>query len=163
MKNVLALSLLLLSQTVIGSQNNSPVHIIATEPVTMMDLGILKLNTSMARPSQSGLQGATISAKYNAARSTIEIKVSKPVNKASKNECISLIDNTKKIFIKTYDKKKVSNIHFFFEHEGTEYSRRINWKDLPNHVVITGVALTGKNYQDSVFCQSNLMDDKITF
>lgn len=117
----------------------------------------------MARPTQTGLQGATISAKYNAARGTIDIKVSKPVSKASKDECIRLIENTRKIFVKTYDKKKVSNIHYFFEHEGTDYSRRIDWKDLPNHVVITGVALTSKNYQDSVFCQGKLMDNKITF
>lgn len=163
MKNLLLLPLLLFSQAAFGLQTKSPVYIIASEPVTMMDLGILKFNTSMARPTQPGLQGATISAKYNATRGTIDIKVSKPVNKASKNECISLIDNTRKIFVKTYDKKKVSNIHYFFEHEGTEYSRRIDWKDLPNHVVITGVALTSKNYQDSVFCQSNLMDNKITF
>jgi hypothetical protein len=156
-------ALLVLFSGMAHGKEESPVRLIAKEPVTMMDLGILKLNTSMARPTQPGLQGATISAKYNSTKGTIDIKVSKPVSKASKSECSTLITNTKDVFVKTYDKKKVSNIHYFFEHEGTGYSRSIDWNDLPKFVVITGVVLTGKNYQDSVYCQSNLFDEKITF
>lgn len=146
-----------------SAKESTPAQIIATEPVTMMDLGILKFNTSMARPNYPGLQGSTISAKYNAGRGTIDIKVSMPVKKASKDECKALIENAKKVFVKTYDDKKVSNIHYFFEHEGTAYKNNVNWKDLPKYVVLTGVVLTGKNYQDSVYCQSNLMDSKITY
>ena len=157
---IMSLSLI---PTFLSAKDRTPAQIIATEPVTMMDLGILKFNTSMARPNYPGLQGATISAKYNANRGTIDIKVSMPVKMASKDECKTLIENAKKIFVKTYDDKKVSNIHYFFEHEGTGYKNKVDWKDLPKYVVLTGVVLTGKNYQDSVYCQSNLMDNKITF
>lgn len=142
---------------------NTPARIIAKEPVTMMDLGILKMNTHLSRTKQPGLRGATISAKYNASKGTIDIKVSKPVKKASKAQCKKLIKSLKIIFVKTFDKKKVSNIHYYFQHEGTAYTNRINWKDLPNHVVITGIVLTKKNYQHSVYCQSNLMKNKVTY
>jgi len=146
-----------------SAQKSTPVQILATEPVTMMDLGILKLNTSMARPTSPGLQGATLSAKYNTRRGTIDIKVSKPVAKASKTECRKVIDSTKDVFVKTYDKKKVSNIHYFFEHEGTGYNRHIDWNELPKYVVLTGIVMTKKNFQDSIYCQSNLLDDKVTY
>ena len=129
----------------------------------MMDLGILKMNTHLSRQNYPGLHGATISAKYNAIKSSIDIKVSMPVKKASKKECGRIIGDTKKIFIKTYDKKKVSNIYYYFQHEGTAYTKRINWDDLANHVLITGIALTKKNYQDSVYCQSMLMKTKVTY
>lgn len=162
---ILLLLIIVLSLTSVHANagKNTPVQIIAREPVSMMDLGILKLNTHLSRIKQPGLQGATISAKYNVTRGTIDIKVSKPVKKASKTECENIINNIKKIFVRTYDKKKVSNIHYYFQHEGTSYSRKINWQDLPNYVVITGIALTGKNYQDSVYCQSKLMSNKITY
>jgi len=164
MKRMLLFILLsLVFQPVYPAKQKNPVNVIANEPVNMMDLGILKLNTSLARPQYPGLQGATISAKYNIERSTIDIKVSMPVTKASKPACRKLIEDTRKIFVKTFDKKKISNIHYFFQHEGPGFRQDINWKDLPNHVYITGVVLTGKNYQDSVYCQSNLMQDKITF
>ena len=142
---------------------NTTLKIIAKEPVTMMDLGILKLNASLSRQKQSGLRGATIGANYNASKGTIDIKVSKPVKKASRAQCKKIIQNTKKIFIKSHGKKKYSTIYYYFQHEGTAYTKRINWKDLENHVVITGVALTKKNYQDSVYCQSKLMKKKVTY
>lgn len=142
---------------------DTPVSIIAKEPVTMMDLGILKLNSSLSRQKQPGLRGATIGAIYNASKGTIDIKVSKPVKKASRAECQKLINNTKKIFLKSHGKEKVSNIYYYFQHEGTNYTKRINWNDLSNHVLITGIALTKKNYQDSVYCQGQLMKKKVTF
>lgn len=142
---------------------DTTLKIIAKEPVTMMDLGILKLNASFSRPTLPGLRGATLGAKYNASKGTIDIKVSKPVKKASKAQCKKIIDNTKKLFLQPYGKKRVSNIYYYFQHEGTAYTKRINWNDLANHVVITGVALTKKNYQDSVFCQSKLMKKKVTY
>ncbi len=154
---------ILLLPTICVAAKKSTLKIIAKEPVTMMDLGILKLNASLSRQKQSGLRGATIRAKYNVRKGTIDIKVSKPVKKASKTSCKNLIKNTKKIFLKTYGKKKTSNLYHYFQHEGTAYSRRINWNDLANHVVITGIALTSKNYQDSVYCQSKLMKKKITY
>ena len=141
----------------------STLKIIAKEPVTMMDLGIIKLNTSLGRQNQPGLRGATIGATYNARKGNIVIKVSAPVKKASKKQCKRIINNTKKFFIRTRGEKKISNIHHYFQHEGTGYSRRINWDDLANHVVITGIALTKKNYQDSVYCSSKLMKDKVTY
>jgi len=145
------------------AKKNTTLSIIAKEPVTMMDLGILKLNARLSRGKYPGLRGATIGAKYNASKGTIDIKVSKPIKKASRAQCKKLIKNTKKIFIKTYNKKKVSNLYHYFQHEGTAYSKRINWNDLANHVVITGIALTKKNYQDSVYCQSKLMKKKVTY
>lgn len=142
---------------------DTPINTIAKEPVTMMDLGILKLNTRLSKTKHPGLDGATIGAKYNVSRGTIDIKVNKPVKKASRIECNKLIQNTKKIFLQPYGDKKVANIHYYFQHEGTGYTRRINWNDLANYVVITGIVLTGKNYQDSIYCQSNLMQEKITY
>ena len=142
---------------------DTPVSIIAREPVTMMDLGILKLNTNMRRQTYPGLKGATITAVYQAKHGTIDIKVSMPVKKASRAACAGLINDTKKIFLQPYGKKKVSNIHHYFQHEGRDYSRRVNWDTLANYVVITGIVLTGKNYQHSVYCQSGLMSDKISY
>jgi len=155
--------LLLLASTPSYSAKLSTLQIIAKEPVTMMDLGIIKLNTSLGRQNQPGLQGATIGATYNARKGNIVIKVSAPVKKASKKQCKRIINNTKKFFIRTRGEKKTSNLHHYFQHEGTGYSRRINWDDLANHVVITGIALTKKNYQDSVYCSSKLMKDKVTY
>ena len=129
----------------------------------MMDLGIIKLNTSLSRQTQPGLRGATLGAKFNARKGTIDIKVTKPVKKASKAQCKKVIHNTKKIFVSTYGKKKSSNIHHYFQHEGTGYRKRVNWDDLGNHVVITGIVLTKRNFQDSVYCQSRLMKDKVTY
>ena len=129
----------------------------------MMDLGILKLNTNLRRQKHPGLDGATITAVYHAERGTIDIKVSMPVKKASRAECTRLITNTKKIFLQPYGKKKVSNIHHYFQHEGRGYTRRVNWDNLANYVVITGIVLTSKNYQSSVYCQSALMKDQITY
>ena len=80
----------------------------------MMDLGIIKLNTSLSRQTQPGLHGATLGAKYNARKGTIDIKVTMPVKKASKTQCKKVIKNTKKIFVTSYGKKKTSNIHHFF-------------------------------------------------
>ncbi len=146
-----------------NAAKNTTLRIIAKEPVTMMDLGILKMNASLSRTKQKGLKGATIRAKYNAKRGTIDIKVSKPIKKASKKQCKKIINNTKKIFIKYHGKKKVSNIYHYFLHEGTSYTKRINWSDLGNHVVISAIAITRKNYQDSVYCQSKLMKNKVTY
>lgn len=137
--------------------------IIATEPVTMMDLGLLKLNSVLSNRTFPDLSGATIGANYNAQRGTIDLKVSKPVKKASKKQCIKAINAAKDIFLKTSGKKKVSTIHHYFKHEGTRYKNNINWDDLKNHVVITGIVLTWKNYQHSVYCQSKLMENKVTF
>lgn len=136
---------------------------IAREPVTMMDIGILKLNTSLSSQQYSGLRGATMGATYNARKGTIDIKVSKPVKKASKEQCKKIIHHAKKIFVRMHGKKKISNIHHYFQHEGSGYTRRVNWDDLAHRVIIIGIALTGRNYHDSVFCQANLMKDKITF
>ncbi|MEJ2142319.1 MAG: hypothetical protein P8Y24_08190 [Gammaproteobacteria bacterium] len=141
---------------------SNALNIIANEPVTMMDIGIIKMNANLSRP-QRGLHGATIGARFNARKGTIDIKVSMPVKKASKSQCKNIINNTKKIFVKTRGKKKVSNIHHYFQHEGTGYTRRINWDNVAKHVVITGIALTKKNFRESVFCQSQLMNDKVTY
>lgn len=145
------------------AQKKNPVHIIAKEPVTMMDLGILKLNASLSRSKERDLRGATMAAKYNASKGTIDIKVSKPVKNASRSQCKKLVNSAKKVFLKPFGKKKVSNIHHYFLHEGTTYKNRINWKDLENHVVITGIVLTRKNYQESVYCQGKLMQNKVTY
>jgi len=161
--NYIIVSLLLLLSTYANAAKKSTLKTIANEPVTMMDLGILKLNASLSRQKQSGLYGAKISAKYNARKGTIDIKVSMPVKKANRSQCKKIIRNTKKIFLKTYNKKNVSNLHYYFQHEGTPYRKRINWNDLANHVVISGIALTKKNYQESVYCQSKLMKKKITY
>ena len=148
---------------IVFAGSNTPISIIAKEPVTMMDLGILKLNTNMRRQKYPGLEGATITAVYQAKHGTIDIKVSMPVKKASREECTRLIGNTKKVFLQSYGKKKVSNLHHYFQHEGRDYSRRVNWDDLGRYVVITGIVLTSKNYQHSIYCQSGLMTDKITY
>jgi len=145
------------------AKKSSTLRIIASEPVTMMDLGILKLNARLSSSKYPGLHGATIRAKYNTKKGTIDIKVSKPVKKASRSQCKNIIKNTKKIFIKYKGKEKYSTIYSYFQHEGTTYTQRINWKDLANHVVITGIAITKKNYQDSVYCQSRLMKKKVTY
>lgn len=137
--------------------------IIAKEPVTMMDLGLLKLNSMLSNTNFTGLGGATIGAIYNSRSGTIDLKVSMPVEKASRSECNKAINLTKKIFVQTYGDTKVANIHHYFKHEGTNYKNKINWKDLANHVVITGIVLTRKNYQHSVYCQSKLMKKKITY
>jgi len=159
---VLILSLSLIP-TALSKTKNKILKIIAKEPVTMMDLGILKLNASLSRTKQRGLRGATIGAKYNAKKGTIDIKVSKPVKKASRAECKKLINNTKKIFIQYKGKEKYSTIYYYFQHEGTAYTKHINWKDLSKHVLITGIAITKKNYQDNVYCQSKLMKKKVTY
>jgi len=137
--------------------------IIAKEPVTMMDIGILKLNSMLSNTKFPGLRSATIGANYNARRGTIDLKVSKPVKKASRKQCKKAINYAKKIFLKTSGKKKISTIHHYFKHEGTTYKNKINWKDLANNVVITGIVLTKKNYQHSVYCQSKLMKKKVTY
>ena len=137
--------------------------IIAKEPVTMMDLGILKLNSMLSNTKFRGLHGATIGARYNAIRGTIDIKVSKPVKKASRKQCKKAINYTKKIFLKTSGKKKIATIQRYFQHEGTAYKNKINWKNLANNIVITGIVLTRKNYQHSVYCQSKLMKKKVTY
>ena len=147
----------------LNAAKNKTLRTIANEPVTMMDLGILKLNASLSRTKQRGLRGATIGAKYNVKKGTIDIKVSKPVKKASRSECKKIINNTKKIFIKYKGKEKYSTIYYYFQHEGTAYTKPINWKDLSKHVLITGIAITKKNYQDSVYCQSKLMKTKVTY
>ena len=74
-----------------GKRN--PVRIIAKEPVTMMDLGIIRLNTSLSKQQQPGLRGATMGAQYNVRKGTIDIKVTQPVKKASKAECKKIIKN----------------------------------------------------------------------
>ena len=145
------------------AKNNKTLSTIANEPVSMMDLGILKLNATLSSGKYPGLRGATISAKYNSKKGTIDIKVSKPVKKASKTQCKKIIKNTKKIFIKFHNKEKYATIYHYFQHEGTRYSKRINWKDVQNHVLITGIALTRKNFQDSVYCQSRLMKTRVTY
>lgn len=137
--------------------------IIAKEPVTMMDLGLLKLNSMLSNNKFKGLHGATIGAIYNARKGTIDLKVSMPVKKASRKQCRKIIKNTKNIFVQRYGDRKVANIHHYFKHEGTAYKNRINWKDLANNVVITGIVITRNNYQHSVFCQAKLMRKKITF
>lgn len=145
------------------AQKNNPVHIIAMEPVTMMDLGIMRLNAGLRSTKQRSLRGATINARYNTGRGTIDIKVSMPVKKASRAQCKKLVDSAKKIILKPFGKKAVSTIHHYFQHEGIAYKNRISWKDLEKHVVITGLALTRKNYQESVYCQSRLMEQKVTY
>ena len=137
--------------------------IIAKEPVTMMDLGLLKLNSVLSNKTFPGLRSATIGANYNTRRGTIDLKVSKPVKKASKSQCKKAINAAKKIFVRTSGKKKIANIHHYFMHEGTRYKNKINWDDLANHVVITSIVLTKKNYQHSVYCQSKLMKNKVTY
>jgi len=163
MKNYLIVIILMLSPALVNAKKNTTLNIIAKEPVTMMDLGIIKLNASFSRLKQRELQGANISADYNARKGTIDIKVSKPVKKASRYQCQKLVNDTKKIFLKRIGKKNISNIHHYFQHQGTNYTRRINWDDLPNHVVVFGIALTKKNYQDSVYCKSKLMKKKVTY
>ena len=86
-----------------------------------------------------------------------------PVPKASREECKKLINTTKRIFLQPRGKKRVANIHLYFQHEGVEYKRHVNWDDLGKYVVITAIVLTGKNYQHSVYCQSDLLADKITY
>lgn len=162
MKRFFCLALLVLSPAVSFAEKSNTLNIIANEPVTMMDLGIIKLNGFLSRQHRN-LQGATMGATFNVRKRTIDIRVSMPVKKASKSQCKIIIQNTKDIFITKIGTRKTSNIHRYFQHEGTGYKRRINWDDVANHVVITGIALTGKNYQDSVYCQSRLMKDKVTY
>ncbi|GMR16729.1 MAG: hypothetical protein BMS9Abin31_1100 [Gammaproteobacteria bacterium] len=157
---IIALSL---SPTLSIAGKKTTASIIAKEPVTMMDLGLLKLNSVLSNRTFPGLRGATIGANYNVRRGTIDIKVSKPVKKASRKQCKKAINYAKKIFLKTSGKKKTANIHYYFKHEGTAFKNKINWKDLANNVVITGIVLTRKNYQHSVYCQSKLMKKKITY
>lgn len=157
---IVALSLI---PTLSNAGKRTTASIIAKEPVTMMDLGLLKLNSVLANKTFPGLQGATIGVNYNAKRGTIDLKVSKPVKKASRKQCKKTINATKKIFITRNGKKKISTIHRYFKHEGTRYKNKINWSDLGNHVVITGIVLTRKNYQHSVYCQSKLMKKKVTY
>ncbi|VAW93838.1 hypothetical protein MNBD_GAMMA23-755 [hydrothermal vent metagenome] len=166
MKKILCLFtalLLLLLPALSSAAKRTTASIIAKEPVTMMDLGLLKLNSMLANTQFSGLHGATIGAIYNARRGTIDLKVSLPVKKASKALCKRAINNTKKIFIQTYGDNKVANIHHYFKHEGTAYKNKIKWKNLANDVVITAIVLTKKNYQHSVYCQSKLMRKKVTY
>ncbi len=155
------LSSLLPALSIAGKRTTA--SIIAKEPVTMMDLGLLRLNSILGSRTFPGLPLATIGANYNARRGTIDIKVSNPVRRASRKQCKKTIQLAKKIFIQTSKKKKTSNIHHYFQHEGTNYKNKINWKDLANHVVITGIVLTEKNFQDSIYCQSKLMKNKITY
>ena len=129
----------------------------------MMDLGLLKLNTVLNNRTFPGLHGATIGANYNANRGTIDLKVSKPVKKATRSQCKKVIQNVKNIFIKKSGKKKVSTLHHYFRHEGSGYKRKINWNNLGNDVLITGIVLTRKNYQHNIYCQSKLLKNKITF
>ena len=137
--------------------------IIAKEPVTMMDLGLLKLNSMLSNNKFKGLNKATIGVIYNQRRGTIDIKVSNPVKKASKAECKKAIKNTKNIFVQYYGKEKVANIHHYFKHEGKAYKNKIKWKKLANDVVVTAIVLTRNNYQHSVYCQSKLMKGKVTY
>lgn len=157
---IIALSLL---PALSNAGKRTTASIIAKEPVTMMDLGLLKLNSMLNNKTFNGLRGATIGANYNARRGTIDLKVSKPVKKASQKQCKKTINHAKKIFLRTSGKKKIANIHHYFKHEGTGYKNKINWNDLANNVVITGIVLTKKNYQHSVYCQSKLMNKKVTF
>lgn len=138
-------------------------RIIAKEPVTMMDLGLLRLNALLGSRTFPGLPLATIGANYNVRRGTIDIKVSNPVKRASKKHCKKTVQLAKKIFIQKVKKKKTSNIHHYFRHEGTAYKYKVNLADLSKHVVITGIVLTEKNFQHSVYCQSKLMKNKVTF
>ncbi len=157
---IIAISLL---PTPLIAGKKTTASIIAKEPVTMMDLGLLKLNSMLANTQFHGLNGATIGAIYNARRGTIDLKVSMAVKKASRAQCKRAINNTKKIFIQTYGDSKVANIHHYFKHEGTAYKNKINWKNLANDVVITAIILTKNNYQHSVYCQSKLMQKKVTY
>lgn len=154
---------LLLCPAILLAAKKTTASIIAKEPVTMMDLGLLKLNSMLHSKKFKGLKGATIGANYSSRRGTIDIKVSHPVKKASKAQCKKTINNAKKIFLKRSKKKKVSNIHHYFKHEGTNYKNKINWYNLANDIVITGIVLTKNNYQHSVYCQSKLMKSKVTF
>lgn len=157
---IIALSL---SPALSYAAKKTTASIIAKEPVTMMDLGLLKLNSVLSNSTYPGLKGATIGANFNSRRGTIDLKVSKPVVLASRTECKKTINLAKKIFVRTSGKKKISNLQRYFKHEGTRYKNKINWNDLANHVVITGIVLTKKNYQHSVYCQSKLMKKKITY
>ncbi len=154
---------ILLLPTPLIAGKKTTASIIAKETATMMDIGLLKLNSMLANTQFHGLNGATIGAIYNARRGTIDLKVSIAVKKASRSQCKKTINNTKKIFIQTYGDSKVANIHHYFKHEGSPYRNKINWKDLANHVVITAIILTKKNYQHSVYCQSKLMRKKVTY
>ena len=157
---IIALSL---SPTLSIAGKKTTASIIAKEPVTMMDLGLLRLNSLLGSRTFPGLPLATIGASYNAQRGTIDIKVSNPVKKASRKHCKKTVKLAKKIFLQKSKKKKTSNIHRFFRHEGTSYKNKINWKDLANHIVITGIVLTETNFQHSVYCQSRLLKNKITY
>ena len=137
--------------------------IIAREPVTMMDLGLLKLNSMLANTRFRGLEGATLGAIYNVRNATIDIKASKAVKKASRKQCKKIIQYTKNIFVQTLGSTKIANIHHYFKHEGSSYKHKINWKNLANSVVITAIVLTKNNFQHSVYCQSHLMKKKITY
>ncbi|MCW8987188.1 MAG: hypothetical protein OQK75_05900 [Gammaproteobacteria bacterium] len=97
---------LLLLPALSNADKNTAASIIAKEPVTMMDLGLLKLNSMLSNKTFPGLTNATIGANYNARRGTIDIKVSNPVKKASQKQCQETIHHTKKIFLHTTDKKK---------------------------------------------------------
>ena len=166
LKNKTALYLIValtISPALSNAGKKTTASIIAKEPVTMMDLGLLRLNSMLNNRTFPGLSGATIGANYNSRRGTIDLKVSKPVKKASKKQCKKVINFAKKIFLKTSEKKKTATIHHYFKHEGTRYKNKINWNDLANHVLITGIVLTRKNYQHSVYCQSKLMQTKISF
>ena len=162
MKTIITSILLVLTPAIPVAAKSNALNIIVNEPVTMMDLGIIKLNGFLSRP-QRGLHGATMGATFNARKRTIDIRVSMPVNKASKSQCKKIIKNTKNIFITKIGTRKTSNIHRYFQHEGTGYKRKINWDDVAKHVLITGIAITKKNFQDSVYCQSYLMKDKVTY
>ena len=157
---IVALSLL--PDHVIAGKKNI-VSIIAKEPVTMMDLGLLKLNSMLSNTQFHGLEGATIGAIYNVRRGTIDLKVSKSVEKASRSQCKKVINAAKRIFVQTYGDKKVANIHHYFKHEGTRYKKKVKWQNLANHVVVTGIVLTKRNFQHSVYCQSKLMKNKVTY
>ncbi len=154
---------LILSPGLSSAGKRTTASIIAKEPVTMMDIGLLKLNSVLNNKTFPGLRGATIGANYNASRGTIDIKVSKPVKKANRKQCKKIINYAKKIFLKTSGKNKNANIQRYFKHEGTKYKNKIKWKNLANNVVITSIVLTKKNYQHSVYCQSKLMKKKITY
>lgn len=157
---IMALSLL---PALSNAGKRTTASIIAKEPATMMDLGLLRLNSVLGNKTFPGLKGATIGANYNSTRGTIDIKVSKPVKKASRKQCKKAIHQAKKIFVKKSGKKKIANIHRYFKHEGSSYKNKINWNNLGNNVVITGIVLTKKNYQHSVYCQSKLMKKKVTY
>ncbi len=137
--------------------------LIAREPVTMMDLGILRLNGYLSRQHQPELRGVTMGANYNSHNDSIDIKVSVPINKASRAQCRKIIREIKKLFLHPRDKKNNSNIHLYFQHEGTGYTRYINWDQVASHVIVTAIVLTRKNYHDSVYCESKLMQNKVTY